>query len=47
MNTYSITHEGKDNELRTIATIIENNINQQIIHPKQKQEATISVLTPG
>jgi hypothetical protein len=38
MNTYPITHESKDIDLRTIKTILKNNhYNQQIIHTNQKQ----------
>jgi hypothetical protein len=36
MNTYPITHEDKDQELKIMWEILENNdYHQQVIHPKQ------------
>jgi hypothetical protein len=41
MNTYPITHEDKDQGLKTIQEILKNNHHQQIIHPKQKHNLSI------
>jgi hypothetical protein len=40
MKTFPITHEVKDQELRTVREIAKSSHHQQIIHPKQKQPCT-------
>jgi hypothetical protein len=41
MNTYSITHEDKDQELKIIWEILENSdYRQQVIHTKQHKLPT-------